>query len=163
MGGRGSLGTRDFKYSSKESVYKALKDKQIILMRDGKVIKDAKNISNKELATLSALAETLNNQGSVKHDIIDIAPTKEGKAMTSSRVKTKSGNIYRKLTINDKHMKQGYKHLDSLYKKKGGLKQVIYKTVNKRKPVAQTKGNPRTKKKESLDDFLAYAKSLSGK
>lgn len=158
MGGRGSLGTRDFKYVNKKSVLDALKEKNITLMRNGKPVTDSKNISNKELATLSVLAETLNNRGSITHNIIDIAPTRENKPMTSSKVK-KGDAVYRKLTVNDKHIKQGYKHMNNLYKKNGGLKQVVNKKLNKKPSKPKTSGNPRTEP-TSFNEFLAYAKSL---
>lgn len=159
MGGRGTLGTRDFKYLNKDSVFNALKDKHIILMRDGKQIKEARQISTKELGVLSKLASTLNEKGTVKHNVIDIA-SNGGKVMSSKKVTNRSGQTYRKLVVDKTHANKGVKHLDKLYKSSGGMTGVLSKTFTKKPKKQQAKANPRV---ESFDDFLKYAKSQGRK
>lgn len=144
MGGRGTLSSRDFKYLNKDSVFNALRDKRIILMRDGKQIKEARQISTKELGVLSKLASTLNEKGSMKHNVIEIT-SNNGKVMSSKKVKTKSGQSYRKLVVDKTHASKGVKHIDKLYKSKGGMTGVLTKTLASTPRKQQSKSNPRVK------------------
>lgn len=162
MGGRGNLGSKQFKNTTKEGVLDTLNKRDIRLLKEGKLIKDPYAITHKELATLSALSEIAD----LKHiKAIDISSKREDKPLVAVKVnrKTANGEIVSvpTLYVSKSMSRKGYKHMNKAVGGKGIKGFSLTKKASNKKPKAKIdNGNPRTRKKTDEEKALGLLRSL---
>lgn len=156
MGGRGNLGSKHFKHTTKGEVLQAFKRRNIVLMKDSKVINDPNMITNKELATLSALSE-VEDLKYVK--FVDITNRMSEKPIVAVNLNVKKGNgevaKVPTVLVSKSLSSKGFNYMNKIMGEKGVRGFTIKKKPSKKKPV-----NRVTRNSSEADQVKEFLKSL---